>query len=60
MADFNNNGDRNRTPKPNNNIYWIYVVVLAFFILGMLFLNSQTGVKEITLKEFEEIGRAHV
>jgi cell division protease FtsH len=51
MAD---NKDR-KSPKGNNNIYWIYVVVLAFFLLGTFMLNSKTGLTEITNQEFEEI-----
>lgn len=51
MAD---NKDR-KSPKGNNNIYWIYVVVLAFFLLGTWMLNQNAGLAEITNQEFEEI-----
>ena len=61
MADNNHPTDRKRDPKNNNNIYWIYVVVLAFFILGTLMIQNQTGAKEILLNEFEEYhSKGHV
>jgi AFG3 family protein len=51
MAD---NKDR-KNPKGNNNIYWLYVVVLAFFLLATFMLRSNGGLTEITNQEFEEI-----
>lgn len=48
------NNDR-KNPKGNNNIYWLYVVVLAFFLLATFMLRSNGGLTEITNQEFEEI-----
>lgn len=47
--------NRNKVPKGGNNIYWIYVVVLAFFILGTFLIGENTGTSEITFQEFEEL-----
>ncbi|MEZ4826319.1 MAG: ATP-dependent zinc metalloprotease FtsH [Bacteroidia bacterium] len=55
MADNQHPTDRNRGPKPNNNIYWIYIVVLAFFILVMYMVGNQTGPREISITEFEKL-----
>ncbi|MEZ4774433.1 MAG: ATP-dependent zinc metalloprotease FtsH [Bacteroidia bacterium] len=55
MADNQNPTDRNRNPKPNNNIYWIYIVVLAFFILVMYMVGNQTGPEEISITKFETL-----
>lgn len=55
MADNQNPTDRNRSPKPNNNIYWIYIVVLAFFILVMYMVGNQTGPEEISITKFETL-----
>ncbi|RMG60580.1 MAG: ATP-dependent metallopeptidase FtsH/Yme1/Tma family protein, partial [Bacteroidetes bacterium] len=52
MAD--NQNDR-KTPRNNNNIYWIYVVVLAFFIIGTFMVGSTPRTKEIYFTDFEEI-----
>lgn len=49
-----NNTDRPR-PKPNNNIYWIYVVVLVFFILGTFLVSKQDNPKEIDFGKFEQL-----
>jgi AFG3 family protein len=48
------NNDR-KNPKGNNNIYWLYVVVLAFFLLATFMLRSNGGLTEITNQEFEGI-----
>ena len=53
MADKPN--PRNKVPKPSNNIYWIYVVVLAFFILGTLYIKSNPGVEPIGYETFKEL-----
>ena len=53
MADKPN--PRNKVPKPSNNIYWIYVVVLAFFILGTLYIKSNPGVEPIGNETFQEL-----
>ncbi len=53
-----NSNDR-KNPKGNNNIYWIYVVVLAFFLLGTWFLNNSAGKEEVPkgkLVEMKERG----
>ncbi|MEM7658281.1 MAG: ATP-dependent zinc metalloprotease FtsH [Bacteroidota bacterium] len=53
MADLNpkeKNGG-----KPNNNFYWIYVVVLVFFILGTFLIQSQPSVKEIDSIIFDQL-----
>ncbi len=47
--------NRNKVPKGGNNIYWIYVVVLVFFILGTFLIGENTGTSEITFQEFEEL-----
>ena len=47
--------NRNKVPKGSNNIYWIYVVVLAFFILGTFLIGNNTGASEIGFQEFEEL-----
>ncbi|MEO0897339.1 MAG: ATP-dependent zinc metalloprotease FtsH [Bacteroidota bacterium] len=39
MAD---NKDR-KAPKPNNNIYWIYLVVFAFFLLATYIMGQRGG-----------------
>jgi len=48
------NQDR-KNPKGNNNILWIYAAVLAFFLLATFFLNNQSGLKEISNRQFEEL-----
>ncbi|MDX2246585.1 MAG: ATP-dependent zinc metalloprotease FtsH [Bacteroidia bacterium] len=55
MAENQNPTDRNRSPKPNNNIYWIYIVVLAFFILVMYMVGNQSSPREISITQFEEL-----
>lgn len=47
--------NRNKVPKGSNNIYWIYVVVLAFFILGTFLIGNNTGASEINFQDFEEL-----
>ncbi len=54
MADLNKT-DRKKSPKNNNNIYWIYAVVLAFFIIGSLFLGGSGDKKEILFEDFKNI-----
>lgn len=49
-----NSNDR-KNPKGNNNIYWIYVVVLAFFLLGTWALNNTSGKVEIYKNELAEL-----
>jgi AFG3 family protein len=53
MADNNQfpNTDRNKGPRPNNNLYWIYAVILAFFLLGTFFFNSPSNEREISAIE---------
>ena len=53
MADKNQfpNTDRNKTPRPNNNIYWIYAVILAFFLLGTFFFNPTSTESQISEQE---------
>lgn len=57
MADNQHPNDRPRTPKPNNNIYWIYIVILVFFIGVMYSIGNQGGAREIALTEFEEYNK---
>ncbi len=47
--------NRNKVPKGNNNIYWIYVVVLAFFILGTFLIGNNTGASAIDFQQFEDL-----
>ncbi|MCB0838496.1 MAG: ATP-dependent zinc metalloprotease FtsH [Bacteroidetes bacterium] len=54
MAENNHPTDRKRDPKNNNNIYWIYVLVLAFFIFGALMWQNQAGSREISFPEFAD------
>ncbi|MEM6346816.1 MAG: ATP-dependent zinc metalloprotease FtsH [Bacteroidota bacterium] len=53
MADKNQfpNTDRNKNPRPNNNIYWIYAVILAFFLLGTFFFNPTSTESQISEQE---------
>jgi cell division protease FtsH len=53
MADSNNK-DKNGS-KPNNNFYWIYVVVLVFFILGTFLIQNQPATQEIDSQRFEQL-----
>ncbi|MFK7923448.1 MAG: ATP-dependent zinc metalloprotease FtsH [Bacteroidia bacterium] len=55
MADKNQfpNTDRNKTPRPNNNIYWIYAVILAFFLLGTFFFNPTNTESQISQQQLE-------
>ncbi len=40
---------KNKTPKGSNNIYWLYVVLLAFFILGsLMFTNNSAPTQNIS------------
>ncbi|MEL6652196.1 MAG: ATP-dependent metallopeptidase FtsH/Yme1/Tma family protein, partial [Bacteroidota bacterium] len=61
MADNNQfpNTDRNKSPRPNNNIYWIYAVILAFFLLGTFLFNPsnpESQISEPQLKEYVRKG----
>lgn len=55
MADKNQfpNTDRNKAPRPNNNIYWIYAVILAFFLLGTFFFNPTSTESQISQQQLE-------
>lgn len=59
MADYNNN-DNNREPKNgvSSNIYWIYLVVIAFFVLGIFYLPSSKGSSQIKSDRFSQLMRA--
>ncbi|MEL6671320.1 MAG: ATP-dependent zinc metalloprotease FtsH [Bacteroidota bacterium] len=56
MAD-NPNPRNNKSPRSSNSIYWIYVVVLAFFIIGTLALRQNTASQQPSSTEFEELVR---
>lgn len=63
MADNNQfpNTDRNKTPRPNNNLYWIYAVILAFFLLGTFFFNTPTSEKKIsTIELYDYVAKGYV
>ncbi len=47
--------NRNKVPKGNNNIYWIYVVVLAFFILGTFLIGGNNETTESNFQEFKSL-----
>ncbi|GAB4425722.1 MAG: ATP-dependent zinc metalloprotease FtsH [Bacteroidia bacterium] len=49
-----NNSD-NKRPRNNINIYWIYVVVLAFFIIGTFMVGNTQRTDEIYLSELQTI-----
>ena len=49
-----NSNDR-KNPRGNNNIYWIYVVVLAFFLLGTWVLNNAQGKVELYKSDLVEL-----
>jgi AFG3 family protein len=59
MADFNNN-ENNREPKNgiSSNIYWIYLVVIAFFVLGIFYLPSSKGSSQVKSDRFAQLMRA--
>ena len=57
MAENNKENPKN-SPKPtNNNIYWIYVVVLVFFIAGTYLVGNQPGATTINSTKLEELIR---
>ncbi|RMG23575.1 MAG: ATP-dependent metallopeptidase FtsH/Yme1/Tma family protein [Bacteroidetes bacterium] len=54
MSDINNqNNERNKPPRGNSNIYWIYVVALVFFIIGSYFLTQDAEVGKGTYNDFK-------
>lgn len=56
MSDNNsNNSDNNfpnKAPKPNNNIYWIYVAVLGFLVIGTFLINGAGPSGKLDSQEF--------
>lgn len=48
------NKDR-KSPKPSNNIYWIYVVVAAFFVLATLMMKPGADPDTLGEKELEDL-----
>ncbi|MDW3647246.1 MAG: ATP-dependent zinc metalloprotease FtsH [Bacteroidia bacterium] len=58
MSENQNNSDNNnypnKAPKPNNNIYWIYVAVLGFLVIGTLLINGTGASGEIDNREFRK------
>lgn len=59
MADYNNN-DKNREPKNgiNSNIYWIYLVVIAFFVLAFFYFPTKQGSSQIKSDRFRALQKA--
>jgi cell division protease FtsH len=50
---------KNKLPKGSNNIYWIYVVILAFFILGsLIFSNNTEKAKSISNDKLVELWKS--
>ncbi|MEO1588509.1 MAG: hypothetical protein AAFS00_14565, partial [Bacteroidota bacterium] len=53
------NKDR-KTPKPNNNIYWIYLVLFAFFLLISYYVtnDASSNAQEIDRPKLYELAQA--
>lgn len=60
MSDNNNNSDNNfpsKSPKPNNNIYWIYVAVLGFLVIGTFLINGTGPNGKLNSQEFKHFAK---
>ncbi len=51
MAD---NKDR-KPPKPNNNIYWIYLVVFAFFLLATYIMGQRGETQTVDMNKLQSL-----